>query len=436
NLIIKKPASKGYSKKPAVILQAHLDMVCEKNANTPHDFARDPIDTYIDGDYIKARGTTLGADNGIGVALCMALLQSKLEHPPLEILLTSDEEAGMSGAQNLDTSRLSGTRMINLDSGDESTFTVGCAAAITGEIFIADKYEHPEDLFKKIIPPILKKTFKIVVRGLKGGHSGVDIDKERGNALNILAFLLSDICGVAHVEIKKISGGMKVNAIPREAECEIVFEEEENIVSARLEELRAEFKENFRVSEPELEIMWSETEATAEDIPISRTQTTPDVLQLLPNGVAARSLEIDGLVNASCNIGVVETTDDGVKISLMARGATEFHTRKAEAQILAAASLSNTRVDFTNRSPAWPYNPDSALLKTSQDVYKRVFSRNAAVSAVHAGLECGIFIEKMPHLEIISFGPNMYDYHTPDERLSISSTLRVWEFLCELLKEL
>ncbi|MCL1845753.1 MAG: aminoacyl-histidine dipeptidase [Defluviitaleaceae bacterium] len=461
NLVIKKRATQGRADKPSVILQAHLDMVCEKNADTAHDFTRDPLDTYIDGDFIKARGTTLGADNGIGVAMCMALLDADFDHPPLEILLTSDEEAGMSGAKNLDTLRLSGTRMINLDSSDETTFTMGCAAAVTAEVLICEKKQQKKDR---------SETFQIVVKGLKGGHSGGDIDLERGNAIRILGFLLNGISKTSKgtlaegdVRIADISGGMKVNAIPREAVATVVFagEEREKIL-VRLEKLRENFIEQFRVSEPELEISWdfagdapgeisSGESFSGESFSIEATQKIISALLLLPNGVSARSLEIDDLVNASCNIGVIETTDAGVKISLMARGATEFYTRQAETQISACASAIGAEIRFTQRSPAWAYNPSSALLKTAGNVYDRIFStkpdsselattdtcpRAWRATAVHGGLECGIFMEKMPGLEIISFGPNMYDYHTPDERLSISSTLRVWEFLCELLREL
>ncbi|MCL2357687.1 MAG: M20/M25/M40 family metallo-hydrolase [Defluviitaleaceae bacterium] len=483
NLIIKKPGT--LPGRPAVILQAHLDMVCEKNVGKVHDFDRDPIDAYIDGDFVKAHGTTLGADNGIGVAMCMALLDADFQHPPLEIVLTTDEEAGMTGAQHLDVSLLSGRRMINLDSADESTFTMGCAAAVTAEVVIhgqcrgdsapappqgdnvpltpspetarcavSEKSGGSGETFSKVSP---EKRLKITITGLKGGHSGSDIDSERGNAIRILGFVLDAVCGAGEVRIASISGGMKVNAIPREAECVIIFSQgNEGKILAALEDVCEGFLKQFR----SLKIGRAET-----DLPTmskNNCALSPEssralcaALMLLPNGVAARSLEIEGLVNASCNIGVIEMTGEGVKISLMARGATRFFTQQAEAQISAVAAQIGADVSFVQRSPAWVYNPDSPLLKTAEKVYARVFSAasgecadagtcprcstravRARATAVHAGLECGIFIDKIPGLDIISFGPNMYDYHTPDERLSISSTERVREFLFELLAEL
>lgn len=430
NLIIKKPASPGREDKPPVILQAHLDMVCEKNAGTPHDFTRDPLDVFIDGDFVKARGTTLGADNGIGVAMCMALLDDDFEHPPLEIVLTTDEESGMSGAENLDTSLLKGKRMLNLDSSDETTFTMGCAAATTVEFMIPAEWTS-----------LACENFiscKISVSGLKGGHSGGDIDKERGNALRILGFLLEKTAReTGEFYIAEICGGMKVNAIPREASATVVFpaSAKEKFETAQI--CRANLKEQFRASDAGLKIDWVFSPASEGKV-LSRetTQKIISALLLFPKGVLSLSREIDGLVNASCNIGVTETTREHVKILAMPRGAARFYNAQTETKISLLAATLGAQTNHLQRSPAWEYNPDSALLKTAQDVYKKTLNREAAATAVHGGLECGIFSEKIPGLEIISFGPDMYDYHTPDERLSISSTERMWAFLLALLKQM
>lgn len=425
NLIIFKPASPGFSDKP-LILQAHLDMVCEKNADIKHDFTRNPLDLYIDGDFIKARGTTLGADNGVGVAMCLALLELNTEHPPLEIVLTTHEETGMDGAENLDTSLLKGKRMLNLDSSDETTFTMGCAAGTTAEFMIPAEWESCEN----------SAVCEISVKGLKGGHSGGDIHKERGNALRILAFLLnalgSDIC------LTEILGGMKVNAIPREASASIVFSNTDAAkINAALEACFENFSKQYRATDPGLQIDWAFSEKSEMKF-LTRdcTKKVISSLLLIPTGAMSRSLEIEGLVNASCNIGVAESTEQHVKISAMPRGVASYYTHQLEVQISALADLMGAEVIFLQRSPEWQYNPDSALLKTSLDIYKTVFKRETAATAVHGGLECGIFSAKIPGIDIISFGPNAYDYHTPDEKLSISSTKRVWEFLVELLRSL
>ncbi|MCL1883350.1 MAG: aminoacyl-histidine dipeptidase [Defluviitaleaceae bacterium] len=429
NLIIKKAASAGYESKPPIILQAHLDMVCEKNADTQHDFLNDPIDIYVDGDFIKARGTTLGADNGIGVALCMAFLDGEFKHPPLEIVLTSEEETGMSGAENLDISLLSGKRMINLDSSDETTFTMGCAAGTTSEFIIPLEWASHEGT-----------SYEISVKGLKGGHSGGDIEKERANALRILAFILDELEKNADVSIAEISGGMKVNAIPREAVASIYIPESMTTEAERIiENCKENFSNQFRVSDSGLKINFTKKKAK-KFLTKNCTRKIISALLLIPNGAISMSLEIENLPNASCNIGVAETTNEHIKISSMPRGAAEYYTRQIEAQISTLALHLGANVNFVQRSPAWPYNPDSRLLKSAIETYLRSYKTEPIATAVHGGLECGIFIakflEKGTLLDIISFGPNSYDYHTPDEKLSISSVERVWEFLKNLLEEL
>ncbi|MCL2199931.1 MAG: beta-Ala-His dipeptidase [Defluviitaleaceae bacterium] len=438
NLIIKKAASAGFEGKTPVLLQAHLDMVCEKNAGTVFDFEKDPIDLYVDGDFIKARGTTLGADDGIGVALCMALLDTQgINHPPLEIILTTDEEAGMTGAKNLDISGLKGTRLINLDTSNDDIFTMGCAAATTAEVSLpANGGECSYE------------TCEVIVSGLKGGHSGADIHLERGNALRILALILDavnvgeheDTGGAIKISLKEINGGMKVNAIPREARAVFGYKphDKDEIVLA-LQNCKEGFAEQYRASDAGLKIEWKFGEKEkckflTEEI----TQKIIHAMLLIPTGELAKSLEIEGLVNASSNMGVVETAEEQVLISSMARGAARFYTYQIERQFYALREKLDTCVHVTNRSPAWPFNPKSELLKTAMDVFEKQNGRKAEVTAVHAGLECGIFSSRFEKendvsLDMISFSANSYDYHTPDERLSISSVERVWKFLQELL---
>ncbi|MCL2049878.1 MAG: M20/M25/M40 family metallo-hydrolase [Defluviitaleaceae bacterium] len=477
-----------------IILQAHLDMVCEKNADTRHDFAREPIDVYEDGDYLRARGTTLGADNGIGVAMCMALLDGA--HPPLEIVLTTEEETGMDGAKNLDIGLLKGTRIINLDSSDEATFTMGCAAGTTAELLITADFLTTAECGGNIIShsSLLADTktaergdfCEIKITGLKGGHSGGDI-KERANALQILGQFLNELPSLRIVEI---NGGMKINAIPREATAKVIFCEgalplssdcsvvgktprsldslaHEGEAAESIKNLAKTFAEQFRASEPaiKIEVIFADSQekapATAQIRPLTAecTQKIISALLLIPNGALLLSNEIEGLPLASNNIGVAEALPHSsdcdvvgipprsldsslsyIKISCLLRGATEFFTRQIESQLLALAELIGAQVVFTQRSPAWQYNPNSPLLKTASEVYKELFGRDAVPTAVHGGLECGVFISKFAEKnivpDIISIGPNAYDYHTPDERVSISSVGRMWEFLCALLERL
>ena len=423
NLIIKKPASPGYEGKEPVILQAHLDMVCEKNTDTVHDFLRDPIKLYVDGDFVKARGTTLGADNGLGVALCMALLQSGTNHPPLEILLTTDEEAGMGGAENLDVSTLKGRRMINLDSSEDDQFTMGCAAGITIGYDLPVKWEAP--------PAGMNSTCKISVKGLRGGHSGQDITKERGNSLKILGQILSMLGD--DVRIVEVSGGMKVNAIPREAQAIVLIDDESKIQNAID---NANLHAQFRVSDPELRVEFVVDGAVDKVMTLECSRNVISSLLLIPCGVLVRSVEIEGLPNSSCNLGVVETTDSHVKILAMGRGSAEFYNEQVKAKAVALAKYIGAEISYSQRSAAWPYDPASKLLKTAIEAYTPVFNREPMVTAIHAGLECGLFTEKIPGLDIISMGPTVHDLHTPDERMSISSTILFWEFLKALLKAL
>jgi len=426
NLVIYKAGTAGYENAPPVILQGHLDMVCEKNAGTTHDFLKDPLKLYVDGDYLKAKGTTLGADNGIAVAYCMALLEATdIAHPPLEVVLTSDEEAGMTGATNLDGQLLKGRRMINMDSGSVGCFTAGSAAASTAEYVLPVEWETPkkEDT-----------AFSLTIKGLQGGHSGGDIKKERGNALRILGIVLNEMDKAADIKVSDAVGGMKVNAIPREASATIVINPavKENIATV-CKNITATLKSFYRVADPELEIIL-EPESMPEKVmdAIAFKKFIASLL-LLPCGVQSMSRDIEDLVAASCNIGVLETNCDGVKISCMARGASEEHTAVVEEKIIALVGLAQAELQIAHRSPAWAFNPDSLILKKLVSYYKEKTGEDPKVVAMHGGLECGIFAEKLPGLDIVALGPNMYDLHTPQERLSISSTKIIWDFLCGVL---
>jgi dipeptidase D len=429
NVIIYKPASPGCENRPAVILQGHLDMVNEKNAGTEHDFTKDPLRLYVDGDFVKARGTTLGADNGTAVAMCMALLEDKtLKHPALEMVLTTEEEVGMAGAMGLDAGLLSATRMINLDASEEKVVVIGCAAGVTVDYALPAVWEGvPEGM----------AAYTLTVTGLRGGHSGADIHKERGNALVILGCMLEALENDCDVRVAEISGGMKLNAIPREAEAKILVPAGQG---EGLKSFIAKYHHMlgymYHKTEPGLAITCAPSEVSARVLSRESVYKIINSLLLLPNGVLAMSQDMPGLVASSCNVGVLETGPDGVHISCFPRGATQYHVRITETQIRALSALTGAKTRFVQRSPAWAYNPDSALLKTVVECYERQNGGAPGVTALHAGLECGIFAEKMPGLDIVAMGPDTFDLHTPDERLSVPSLGRTWALLLKVLEVL
>ena len=429
NLTVIKSAAPGYEGVPPVIFQAHLDMVCEKNQDTRFDFTKDALDVYIDGDFIKARGTTLGADNGIAVALFMALMSECDKHPAMEFLFTVEEETGMAGAMNLDVSELRGRRMVNLDGDSDIGFIMGCAAATTIRYDLPVERKKPDDGTAHV---------KISVGGLVGGHSGMDINRNRANAIKLLGALLDMMGEKFCVAIGEINGGMKVNAIPREAFAKILVKKED-VEAAKLfvEESRADFAREYRLSEPNLDIGFEILDGPpAEILTDDSKKRLFASLLLFPNGVLKMSGEIENLVNASCNLGVLETKGDKIVFSAMPRGAARFYNARTEKIVAGLSKLTNATAVFTERSPAWPYNADSKLLEQAKEAYSKVFGNEPRVTAVHAGLECGIFADKIPGLDIISFGAVTYDLHTPDERVSISSVERVWRFLCLLLEKM
>ena len=426
NLIVFKDASPGYENSPSIILQAHLDMVCEKNSDVTHDFEKDPLDIFIEGDFLKAKGTTLGADNGIAVSLFMALMAECKEHPPLEFVFTTEEETGMVGAMELDTSSLKGKFMINLDAENDAGFVMGCAAGTMVKYNLPVSYVKPcEDSVQ----------VKISVSGLTGGHSGMDIHKNRAHAIKLIGIILAELQNQVCICIKSLNGGMKVNAIPREAFLEAVISGKD-ITKAKeiIQKLQDQFSSDFRLTDPKLQVTIEETNTDAREVldDLSK-QRLLSSLMLFPNGVLAMSSELESLVNSSCNLGVIETKEQQIVFSGMPRGATKYYNERVENAVCALGKLTGAETIFIERSPAWPYNPFSKLLDTAKKSYMKVFGVEPKVSAVHAGLECGLFAEKIPGLDIISFGPVTIDLHTPDERVSLSSVGRVWRFLLELL---
>ncbi len=426
NVIIKKPATSGYEQAPIVIIQGHMDMVCEQNQGTNHDFANDGIKLQVNGDFISGTGTTLGADNGIAVAFALALLDSKdIPHPALEVLLTADEEQGMSGAMNLDGSHLKGRLMINLDAG-ENLF-VSCAGGARGEIEIATAFDTLTTT---------EQGITIEVRGLQGGHSGGEIHEQRGNSNKLLGRALNEIRKELPFNIAEIFGGAKENAIPREAEATLKFKNyDATKLNTIITQLNKTFKDEYKTSDPHVEIKLN-TKPINKVMNDVTTKKIVDTIILHPNGINTWSKEIENLVESSLNLGVIEMKDNSVCLRSAIRGSVL--TRKIEIieELRVLADVVGAKFVDSSHYPAWEYKKESKLRDIFAKVYENVLKRKPKVVAVHAGLECGLLSEKLPGVDIIAFGPGAYGAHTPEEKLSIKSTQEIWNYLLEGLKAL
>lgn len=430
NVVIKKPGSKGYEDSPALIVQGHIDMVCEKNADVVHDFMTEPLDLYIDGDFIRARGTTLGADNGIAVAYMLAMLDDDtLVHPPLEAVFTVEEEIGMGGACDFDAFDLEGKRFLNMDTEEEGNLMVSCCGGRRMRVYLPVERERR---------PAGEAVFAIRIRGLKGGHSGSDIHLQRASANRLLGRILYALREQMDYHLVQADGGNMDNAICREADAVIsVAPTQEEKIRTLLAELEKMFQDEYISRENAITITM---EQLNEEIPRMLTDQTRDyliaLLLLLPYGVQTMSREMEGLVESSSNIGILKTYEDEVFIDNAVRSSVESRKELICQKIQEIASLCGARTEGVHDYPGWQYRPESELLKIFRKTYVDLHGKEPNVVAIHAGVECGLFSRKIKGLDMISIGPDMFDVHTPDERLSISSTVRVWEFLKEVLKRL
>lgn len=430
NLVIKKAGYSGYENAPPIAIQGHIDMVCDKNRDTVHDFSKDPLQLYIDGDFIKAKGTTLGADNGIAVAYAMALLDSdNIPHPPLEIILTADEEDGMGGAGTLLPELITAKTLINIDSEEEGVFLTGCAGGIKCLIEIEDElFAAPDDY----------SPVSVRVSGLQGGHSGMDIDKELGNSNKIIGRVLYTVSRKFDIFLRDISGGLKDNAIPRESEAIVYVKNNEldDFVN-EIGDLEKTIKHEFIFSDAGLKISAERTVLT--DRRVFSEEMSGKIISaliLIPNGPLNMSAAIQGLVETSNNLGIVRTDFGRIFFTNAVRSSVVSRKYNVVGQLNSLAELLGGRFSVYNEYPAWEYNPDSKIRELFVETYREMYSKEPVVTAIHAGLECGIFAEKMKGIDLISFGPNIYGAHTPDEKLSISSVRNVWEFLLNVLKKL
>lgn len=428
NVLITKQATKGKENLATVILQSHVDMVCEKNSGTEHNFDKDPIETYIDGDWLKAKGTTLGADNGVGVAAALAILCSEdIEHGNLECLFTVDEETGLTGAYALGKDFLKGDILINLDTEEEGELYIGCAGG---------KGTTATFKYKESVTPMNYYWFNLIVKGLNGGHSGSEIHKGLGNANKILARFLWSISHKLDLEMAQISGGNLHNAIAREATALVgipIRDKEE--VATWLNIFASDIANELNVVDPNVSVT---IETTDEPKFVFDKQTTQGILSGLvacPHGVLAMSQDIPGLVEASSNLASVKMKeDDTIVVGTSQRSSTESLKNYAAAMVNAAFTMAGAKVVHSEGYPGWKPNPNSKILKVAEKVYTDMYGVEPEVKAIHAGLECGLFLEKYPHLDMVSCGPTITEAHSPAEQVNIPSVAKWWDFLLEVLK--
>ncbi|MBQ3356988.1 MAG: aminoacyl-histidine dipeptidase [Clostridia bacterium] len=419
NVVICKPGTKGYEDHPPVILQGHLDMVCEKDADCDVDFSKDGLRLRCDGKYIFAEGTTLGGDDGIAVAYALAVLAADdLKHPPIEAVFTVDEEIGMLGADAMDMSVLKGRVLLNCDSEDEGILTVGCAGGATSTLTRPIKREaYPG------------RVWRIGVKHLTGGHSGVEINSGRANASKVLAAILNDL----PVRLISIDGGSKDNAIPRSCEALVVSQEDLREGFARLEKAA---RDALPAAEKAAEFYLEPAGSALAPMTGESSSSVLALLTALPNGVQAMSADIPGLVQTSLNLGILNTGEDAVTMTFSVRSSVNAEKTALIEKLKTVGTAHGAAYAESGAYPAWEYRKDSPLRETMVSVFRELFGREPVVEAIHAGLECGIFSDRLPGLDAVSFGPQMHDIHTSRERLDLASTERTWKYLIAVLERL
>lgn len=429
NVYIRVPASEGGENAPAVLLQGHLDMVCEKKAGVRHDFTKEPLSLRVQNGRLSATGTTLGADDGVAGAYMMAILENPdFPHPPLEMLLTSDEETGMTGAFGADGGFFKARRLINLDGGPEGVVLVSCSGGL--RTVLTKKGVHI---------PAIGKILRLHIGGLRGGHSGQEIDRGRGNADKLMGRVLTAMFERRPFNLISIAGGAKENAIPRDCDCVVACPpaDAEKIVEAAKregEDIRAE----YAAADPGFTLTLTESDPKGAErmFPLADTESIVRLLYLLPDGVQAKSSEIDNLVVCSSNLGVLTTEAESVIFHCSLRSPSDSMRRDLARQFETIAVLCGA--DFARESeyPGWPYVKESPLRDVCRETYRGLTGKEMAPVAIHAGVECGILLEKIPGADMVSIGPTMHDYHTPDEWLDLESFRRTYDFLIELLRRL
>lgn len=427
NVCISKPATPGYENSKTVILQSHMDMVCEKNKDKDFDFENDAIETYVDGEWLKANGTTLGADDGIGVAMQMAILKSNdIEHGPIECVFTRDEETGLTGAMGMKSDFMTGDYLINLDSEDEGQIFVSCAGGVrTTATYPFPTEDMPEGYF----------TFRVGVKGLTGGHSGDDINKKRGNANKILVRFLNQEMEKMDLRVVDIQSGGLHNAIPREgyAICAVPMNMKEQ-VRVDLNVFTAEVEEELAVTEKGILLSLDSCEPAAKVMEKQAMRKMLLSLHAVYNGVFAMSQDIDWLVETSTNLASIHVEGDKVVVTTSQRSSIGSACQHMASVVRAAFELGGAEVLTNEGYPGWKLNPNSEIVKIAKESYVELFGKEPKILAIHAGLECGLFSEKYPKLDMVSFGPTLRGVHSPDEKLLIHTVQMVWDHLLDILK--
>ncbi|MCR4891923.1 MAG: aminoacyl-histidine dipeptidase [Lachnospiraceae bacterium] len=427
NVIVKCPASPGYEDVPGFILQGHLDMVCEKTDDCPIDFEKDPLEIYIDGDGLTAKGTTLGGDDGVAVAYILAIMDSKdLPHPSIEAVLTISEETGMEGAAHIDLSSLKNRKLLNLDSEDEGVFLTGCAGGGRADVRMKIEREEKSGI-----------RMEVALKGFAGGHSGEGIIKGGGNADLMISRLVSYITARTGAGLVSMAGGTKDNAIPRAASAEFIVDggEKEAFIAAA-EEGAGKICAEYRVTDPEAHVEMNERgEGSDQVLTTASLRKVLALVLILPNGVQAMSADVKGLVETSLNLGIMKTDKDEISFSYLVRSSVNSAKEFLLERIKRITEELGGSYSLSGVYPAWQYRPDSPLRDQMIRVYKDMYGEEPQVQAIHAGVECGLISDKLPGVDAVSIGPNMRDIHTTEETLSISSTKRVWEYVCALLAD-
>ncbi len=426
NTVIRKPARPGRETAPKALLQGHLDMVCEKNEGTPHNFDTDPIKLVRDGDWLKADGTTLGSDNGVGVAAALAVMESDdIAHGPLEFVFTIDEETGLTGAAEFPGGLLRSEYFLNLDNEEKGTLCIGCSGGIK------------TTARRKVTlrPTQGKSAWRLKVSGLKGGHSGVDIHQGRGNALRILGTTLQIALESLPIEIAELSGGSAQNAIPREASATVVLDpSHEKALRAAVAASEAAWKSDLGSFDPGLQITLEKATLPKEVFEATDAKLSVDLLASLHHGVLAMSPDVPGLVQDSTNLAVVSTAKDTIEVVTSQRSAIETSKWSAARMVATVCRLAGFEAEHSGSYPGWKPEPNSEIVQKLQTVHQKLFGEKAKLIAMHAGLECGVIGEKYPGMQMVSFGPTIVDPHSPNERVEISSVESFWKYLKGVLE--
>lgn len=430
NILLTKPATKGMEHCPLIALQAHMDMVPQKNEGTVHDFFTDPIEAYVDGEWVKAKGTTLGADNGIGLASALAVLvDPAIEHGPIEVLVTTSEETGMHGAFGLQPNWLKSHYLINTDSEDEGEIFTGCAGGVDFTSTFAVTYA--------VMPEKHDCYMQIALKGLKGGHSGCDIHLGRGNAIKLMARFLAEYAQDISFRLADIKGGSLRNAIPREAFVEISLSKDDlSKLESIIEQYKSTLQNELGKVEPNLEITLTEVKSDK----IKRVLTTEHQNKIInwlnsaPNGVVRMSDQLQGVVETSLNLGIVNIEDNQLNVHFLIRSQVDSAKDAVVSTLISLSQLANANYEIKGGYSGWEPNLNSSLLQLAQDKYYEIFSQKPKIMVIHAGLECGLFKQSYPNMDMISIGPTIVSPHSPDEKVNIQSVIRYWELLIAMLR--